>query len=1420
MAWVDFNGSPTELANGDGVCGSCLGADAAPLHLSIHDLHPVALHATIRSMEANFSQQPAEVPHPGGFIKEHVIPDRLSVTAAAKQLGVSRPTLSKLLNGKSSLSPSMAMRLEKAFGADHQELLKFQERFDRHARQKDENAIVAHSYVPEFLTAIKARQIHVWPENNINARHRLPVLLRKLIRSTGDGLRLVDFPGYDNAEQKGWDGLVEAEAATPWIPQGRSGWELSTAKDSKRKADHDYVARLRTVPLSERCELTFVFVTSRIWKTKRDWVDTTRKRGDWKQVQAYDANDLEQWIEESIPAPIWLAEELKLPVTGVRTLENFWQHWASASTPEMDPSIFDSAVKRYRSTFTNWLEKIPQKPLVLAADSCGEALAFLACVFRDPSTLAVSKESALVFESPETLQKIAASNSSLIPIVYSLETERELAPVAKQRHSIAVKPRNSANLRPDISLDVLDQETFEKALVAMGIDRDKIPQLSRESGRSPTILRRRLSQIPAIRTPQWAEDVETARNLIPMVLIGAWHAGSRADQEILRALAERSSYREIEEAITKILIYEDCPLWAVGQDLGIVSRIDAIFAISPYVTKSDIDEFILLAEYVLSEEDPALDLPENERLFAELYQKTREHSSAIRAGINESLVVLSVYGNDLFQERLGIDMEGLVSSLINRLLSPLTPSRLQSNNDDLPFYAEAAPDAFMRLLEKDLERDQPAVYELLKPAKSDLFNECPRTGLLWALECLAWGNLGRVSAILARMARIKINDNWTNKPINTLKSIYRSWMPQTSAPLEERIAVLEMLTDRFPDIAWQLCIQQIGTHDSFGEYCYRPRWRSDALGSGEPVSQNERYIFARKALDLVLGWPTHEAATLRDLIERVDEVEENDQLKIWKLVNSWADTTPDPHARAGVAESIRRFAFTRPMQQNRLSVTGLKEARRTYSKLREVDPIARHIWLFESRWIKFSRDVRAEFLSNSLDNGDRTEEIHDTRLAAITEIREMYGIEGVFRLVESGVVADLVGEYLARGVAETSKKLEVLEQCLALGSKSATSSSNRDKALDLCILGFLHALDEDTRTSLMSAFADSSDRDVIARLFRCAPFGKQTWKLLARHTEQTQDRYWREVRPAFSLRDAADLTEAVDRLLNVRRPHVAFQIAKFCLNLLETSRLKRILMELPKASINLSDDVPVDAYEIASAFEALDKRPGIDLEERANLEFWYIRLLENSSHGIPNLEKYVARSPAFFFKLVSFACVRRDHKQDPPELRIDDPKKEEALASAALSILDRIKHIPGTDSDGKINAKALLSWINEARTLCAKHDRKELGDQYIGGLLSRANSDEGGIWPCVPICEVMESLLSDHIGVGFQIGVINKRGAHVHAPGGQEEREIAMRYRRCAEEISSRFPYVSRIIEDIAKRYEQQAKSWDLDAKLEQRRIR
>jgi addiction module HigA family antidote len=87
-------------------------------------------------------------PHPGGFIKRSVLPDDLSVTDAAVVLGVGRPALSNLLNEKASLSPEMALRIEKAFGVKMDTLLRMQARYDAWHMRAREGDVHVRKYVP------------------------------------------------------------------------------------------------------------------------------------------------------------------------------------------------------------------------------------------------------------------------------------------------------------------------------------------------------------------------------------------------------------------------------------------------------------------------------------------------------------------------------------------------------------------------------------------------------------------------------------------------------------------------------------------------------------------------------------------------------------------------------------------------------------------------------------------------------------------------------------------------------------------------------------------------------------------------------------------------------------------------------------------------------------------------------------------------------------------------------------------------------------------------------------------------------------------------------------------------------------------------------------------------------------------------
>lgn len=70
-------------------------------------------------------------PHPGEILKALCFePLGLSVTRAAEGLGVSRKTLSAILNGRAGISPEMALRLSKAFGTSAESWLNQQMQYD------------------------------------------------------------------------------------------------------------------------------------------------------------------------------------------------------------------------------------------------------------------------------------------------------------------------------------------------------------------------------------------------------------------------------------------------------------------------------------------------------------------------------------------------------------------------------------------------------------------------------------------------------------------------------------------------------------------------------------------------------------------------------------------------------------------------------------------------------------------------------------------------------------------------------------------------------------------------------------------------------------------------------------------------------------------------------------------------------------------------------------------------------------------------------------------------------------------------------------------------------------------------------------------------------------------------------------------
>jgi addiction module HigA family antidote len=1340
--------------------------------------------------------------HPGPFIRKHVLPADLTVTAAAKRLGVGRPALSNLCNGKAALSSDMALRIEKTFGYDSKKLLQLQAGYDRAQAQAREPEIAVRAYTPSVL-AIKAGQIEAWSEK-MEARSEFAALLRRLVYSTGEGLVQLDFPAFENAQRHGWDGFVSADAATPWIPLGDSGWEFGVNHNALQKAEHDYQARSAEIAPDERARITFVFVTPRNWPGKAAWASAKASDNVWKGVRAYDASDLEQWIETSIPAQAWFSERLPLRDPNLLDLQGAWRRWADAANPTLCKSLFPSAAAA-ANKLNEWLKKPPERPFSVVADSPEEGLAALACAFEaGPLQDGRARERTVVVGTPEALAKLTSATSDFIAILASAKVEAEAAALFRQFHTIVVTHRNGIEGAPDLTVDLVDDRTFHEALTGMGLGRDDVERLDRESGRSLTVLRRRLAQLPALRSPPWAHDAETAKRLVPLMMVGAWDTSSQADQTVVATMADRA-FDDTESTVAELVGEADSPLWSINSMRGVVSKTDAFYAVQRHITIAHLRRFFDVARVVLSEEDPALELPDNQKWAAQIYGKTRRHSAALRRSLCETLVLLSVHGDNLFKSRLGFDVVGQVNALIRDLLTPLDGATWQSQQHDLPRYAEAAPEVFLDLLENDLRSQTPKVHALLQPADSGLFSWPGRTGLLWALEALAWNPnwLFRVVILLAKLAEIKISDNWTNKPENSLASIFRCWMPQTATPLEIRIQALELLTRRHPKVGWRICLNQFDSRSTIGHYNAKPQWRPDAAGAGEPVTWNEAHGLARRALEIAIAWPAHDEHTLGDLVERLDRISD-DQNAVWAAIRDWLSTGPSNAARAKLREQIRRSAMVRaPREAREGGATVSPEARIVFDALEPTDLIWRHQWLFAQHWVQESAE---ELRDEAFDFAKQEARVERHRLDALREIWKALGFQGVRELCQLGDTSGLIGGLLAKFLTPEEIEnfiVEVVER-------------QSEPSLELCLSGLLWSLTKDVREKIYQAAltpgANGSPftREGLRRLLLRSPFGPETWVNVAELSADQRTCYWAEVLPQPLFREQSDeANKVVDELLRVKRPRAAFAAVHMVFKNITTDRLLRLLTDVATVNAEPAGHYQMSAHDISAAFDVLSVRSDADPDALARLEFMYIDGLSHTKHGIRNLERQLSESPELFVQALTLTFRRRDGGEDPPELRPNDPEAAERLAQSAYALLSRAGRLPGTNEKGELDGRKLREWIVAARSLAREYGREEIGDSQIGQLLANSAPGKDGVWPLEAVRDVLEDLGTPTMANGMLVGRLNAQGGTWRGEGGDQERTVAKTYRDWSMRVAAQHPFTARLLADLAESYERNAEWHD-----------
>ena len=326
---------------------------------------------------------------------------------------------------------------------------------------------------------------------------------------------------------------------------------------------------------------------------------------------------------------------------------------------------------------------------------------------------------------------------------------------------------------------------------------------ARKCGRSLAVLAR---QIPgsAAEKPAWLPN---ARDLIPALLAGGWDSACERDKALVQALGRRTDYDAVEEPLRDLRVSVDPPIDRVDTVWRMRAPVDAFTYLGKRLGQAELNAFAVAAKEVFGR---VVEPP-----------KARPVSAGQKAGGDPQLVVARRSGHNPLliaapAEEVGLvipnstpkrfAVDGIVSSLPGigtdwRVLASL--------RDNLTYLAEGSPDSFLGALEHLLEGGSNKVDHLFAESDDVFAPTSPHVFVLFALEVLAWdpAYLLRVCKVLARLAAFDPGLQMENRPVNTLRSIFLSWAPNTNAPSKQRDGVLTTIIGEFPELAWELLVK-------------------------------------------------------------------------------------------------------------------------------------------------------------------------------------------------------------------------------------------------------------------------------------------------------------------------------------------------------------------------------------------------------------------------------------------------------------------------------------------------------------------------------------------------------------------------------------------------------------------------------------
>ncbi len=1186
-------------------------------------------------------------------------------------------------------------------------------------------------------------------------------LVYRLVCASSPRPKTRRFPLGDSIGQHGEDGVLDTDYSyLPFIPEGKSVWEIGTSGKAGAKATSDYSDLTKTIPKEVRVETVFIFVTplsglsdwESTWKedAQRDWILKRQNRKEWKDVQVIDGTKLVDWLKQFPAIEIWLAEKMGLSISNIENSELRWENLKKmGEPPSLIPELFctgrESTCEKLNEVFSN-------TRTVLQIDSrYHDQIADFVCahVATIPSNEKLEIEGKCLIVSNAESWKVASSLSTSHYLVadFDISDKEGMQLIEKaKRNKHSVIHRGSIGGSPHANRIAMPNPTFYQVkdnLVKAGYNEERARTLAQKSAGNLNALLRCIQNLSI--APEWALNTDAA-NLAIAQLLGSW-TDQHEDRIIVEELVGKS-YGEWIGTIHNIVSMPNTPLINQEEKWKFIGRFEGWIFLANKLQYAQLELFNTIALKVLKEIDTKYDLPKESRWYS--IKDTLSHSSLLRKGIAESLALIASLpsaNNSIPSQKI----ERLITSSINEILSSDDWKLWATLKHLLPLLAEASPDAFLNKVESHLKTS--TLFESLYTEESSgITGENLMTGMLWALENLAWNPqyTARVSLILTVLAKKDPGGNSLNRPIQSLVAIYLPWYTQTCATFNQKKIIVKKIVEVDLEIAWQLLTALLPSRHGTTIGSSKPIWREYIPENWSPSISNEEYWqqinFYSDEIFLIIQ---KDPKFLLELIESFDKLTQESLNKILNFIKTVV-VKFDESVRSEYWNELSELILNHRKFQNTdwaLPSDVISSIESATNAIAPKSSYEKHKVLFTDKEL-FLYEKKSDYASES-------KRIEKLRERALTEVLSQVGIDNTLKLI------DEVDSPLKLGTTLGTLATKEIEEKLLPKYLSKSDEKNAK-----FIGHFIWSLNRVKNNQFIYEIKDKNWTDYEKAIFLTyLPFEKKVWDAAAEL--KIEEIYWKKVN-ANPYAAEEEMHFVIDKLIYYNRYDAAIDCIGGLLHLKKEFNFDQALKAL-KGLNSQENLVRLDSHTIVEIINEMQKDES-KTDELIIIEWLYISLLRDMSNGRPlTLQQFAADNAVFVHQLI-YSVYKSDNKDfDSSGLTKLDPTN-------AYKVLNNLKIVPGMKKNSNFEATFFKKWVDELYRLTNETGHFEIAQQILGQMLMHSPSDED-LWINKSIAKFLDLSESKVVRHGFYLEYFNSRGVHWVDPEGKAEMELSESYK-------------------------------------------